>query len=789
MLGAGALDQDRHRLVEVLDRLARATEPAQGLADGHVRLAVLRVVLADGAAPYRHRLAQELEPAAQLARCEVSGAQVVDGDGRGRAVVPVPVAALGQGGLLVADCRGVVAVDLLEGAEVVEHVGVVILGHTRADGGGAQVVLARLLVAALLMVGDADVGVKIADPDVVVAQGPAPDGERLAVVGAGLLVAALAHERAAEVVLGRGDASVVGPEHLAADGQCLAEERLGLGRVAGLEGDAAHRDVELRLEVRVGAIAGAPDRRLGQAGQGAPLGDTRQTIADDVDQPDLHLGGQGIVAGPLCRRQRLVQRLLRLAGACGLELGEPVLERGVSADRRMIQRAGARESLAGRLHRGADPAGHPLERRAIDSLFDGGGVGPALRIGRRRGGPQQRGGVGARRERIEVVHQIERAVDDLSVRLFAEQGGARAQLIEAQVEAGHAAVEQVGRLLAARRVQARAAIRGQPRPAVAVELLAGMRRAGRRMRPVGGGEPALHERSPLRSPGAGQAGRPAGAELGLVLAGGRDGEAEEADQRDHRGRLGDADKPGAAPERGQERFHRREARVRIDRHSAQERAQDAAGAAAAGRRGRGRSLRGDAGLAGGGQRKRPLAVQRLVQRDREGELIGARVDRPSGQLLGRHVHRRAGRTGARPGAGGAGHTEVDDADASGRVLDDNVVRLEVAVHQPGGVGRGEALAGLHEGGEHVAPRSRRVGAQPLVEVGAGDVLHGQVDLVAGGADLEHGDQVGMRQAGQCARLGQDALADQVAGVAGSVQPLGVLAGLGSLAGRVGLAAP
>ena len=39
--------------------------------------------------------------------------------------------------------------------------------------------------------------------------------------------------------------------------------------------------------------------------------------------------------------------------------------------------------------------------------------------------------------------------------------------------------------------------------------------------------------------------------------------------------------------------------------------------------------------------ERALAVERLVERDAEGELIGARVDVAAGELLGRHVRGRA----------------------------------------------------------------------------------------------------------------------------------------------------
>jgi hypothetical protein len=200
-------------------------------------------------------------------------------------------------------------------------------------------------------------------------------------------------------------------------------------------------------------------------------------------------------------------------------------------------------------------------------------------------------------------------------------------------------------------------------------------------------------------------------------------------------------------------------------------------------------------------------MQRLVQGDAERELIGARGDRLARELLGRHVHRRA-EDGAGPGqrlrqrvragqaagarrqrrhrsiapgravvgpaviqaevaaggdlAGDADDAEIGHPDPAGRGQED-VVGLEVAVDQPGVVRRGQAAPGLHE---HRQGLGQAVPARhPPAQGAVVRELHRQVHLVAEGADLVHGDDVGVVDLGHRLRLAQQAGA-RVAGLAG-----------------------
>ena len=127
----------------------------------------------------------------------------------------------------------------------------------------------------------------------------------------------------------------------------------------------------------------------------------------------------------------------------------------------------------------------------------------------------------------------------------------------------------------------------------------------------------------------------------------------------------------------------------------------------------------------------------------------------------RGQHRR--RVGALLVALDEGEAEVADPDAP-LPVDEDVVRLEVAVHDAGGVGRGQALAGAAIDVEHLAPAALRAG-QPAAQGLPGHELHRHEDLVAVRADVEDSDHVRMRQLGQRVGLAQDAA---VAGGAGRV---------------------
>ena len=100
--------------------------------------------------------------------------------------------------------------------------------------------------------------------------------------------------------------------------------------------------------------------------------------------------------------------------------------------------------------------------------------------------------------------------------------------------------------------------------------------------------------------------------------------------------------PAIGLQRGQQRIHRRKAKVRIRRQPAQQNLAHPGWHAGLGAR---RSYR--AGGHAGHQRhervalERSLAVEGFVDRDAEAELVGARVGRPHRELLRRHVRRGA----------------------------------------------------------------------------------------------------------------------------------------------------
>jgi len=158
----------------------------------------------------------------------------------------------------------------------------------------------------------------------------------------------------------------------------------------------------------------------------------------------------------------------------------------------------------------------------------------------------------------------------------------------------------------------------------------------------------------------------------------------------------------------------------------------------------------------------PHAVQRLVKRDTEAELVGSRVERLAAELLGCHVGRRA-QEGAGLGDGVvAPHSGGSQSGVrlAGRLLiaeprqaevhdphrpvaaDHDVLRFEIAVHDSGRVCRREPAARVKEHFEDVSPASVRR-SQPTVERLALDELHRDVD-VADVASVVHGHDIGVR---------------------------------------------
>ncbi|MDQ3369741.1 MAG: hypothetical protein M3680_30330, partial [Myxococcota bacterium] len=170
-------------------------------------------------------------------------------------------------------------------------------------------------------------------------------------------------------------------------------------------------------------------------------------------------------------------------------------------------------------------------------------------------------------------------------------------------------------------------------------------------------------------------------------------------------------------------------------------------------------------------------MERLPGGDAEAELIGARITRLAGGLLGCHVRRRPDDgTGLRDG-----HRvgEVDDL-RRGRAVarqqlerelaaacepevrhpggaaatDQHVVGLEVAMHEPRGVGGGEPAARIAQHAQHLERRAPFPLA-PHPERLAVDELHRDEDLVLVKPDVIDRDDVLVRQHGHRARLAHE----------------------------------
>jgi hypothetical protein len=94
------------------------------------------------------------------------------------------------------------------------------------------------------------------------------------------------------------------------------------------------------------------------------------------------------------------------------------------------------------------------------------------------------------------------------------------------------------------------------------------------------------------------------------------------------------------------------------------------------------------------------------------------------------------------------------------------------VDQPGGVRRGQSAPGLRERRRDLARRVRP--AQPRGQRLSVDVLHRQEHAPIDLADLEHRDEVRVRDACERARLGDELVAPEIARLAVSVEPDRVL---------------
>ena len=101
-------------------------------------------------------------------------------------------------------------------------------------------------------------------------------------------------------------------------------------------------------------------------------------------------------------------------------------------------------------------------------------------------------------------------------------------------------------------------------------------------------------------------------------------------------------------------------------------------------------------------------MQPLVQRDRERELIRARIGDAGVEELRSHV---AGRAGERWVVAGRDEPEVSDAGPAIRA-DDHVLGLEVAMDQASAMRRFEATPGAFEHRDDLAPAPFPAATQP-----------------------------------------------------------------------------
>ncbi len=175
---------------------------------------------------------------------------------------------------------------------------------------------------------------------------------------------------------------------------------------------------------------------------------------------------------------------------------------------------------------------------------------------------------------------------------------------------------------------------------------------------------------------------------------------------------------------------------------------------------------GDGGLSAEGA----LAGGHLVEHDAQGEDVRARVDFLALRLLGRHVgrgsqhaslaghHFRRHDRGLHVGRFLAqlGQAEVEHFDSS-LVIDHEVVGLEVAVENPLRMGRGQSVA-EGNGDLEELPQAHPAGWDQGTQGLAFHQLHGEEVPAPVFLDRMHGDDVGMVESGDGARLALEASA-------------------------------
>ena len=130
----------------------------------------------------------------------------------------------------------------------------------------------------------------------------------------------------------------------------------------------------------------------------------------------------------------------------------------------------------------------------------------------------------------------------------------------------------------------------------------------------------------------------------------------------------------------------------------------------------------------------------------------ARLAAPRRGLVGERGQLGSDGVDVDAGLRGARQPEVEHAHAPVGA-EDQVGRLEVAVHEADLVRRGQAAPGVAEDVQHLAPR-RPLALIQASPVSPCDQLHRQEHAAVDAADVVDGDDVGMRQLRQRLRLAQ-----------------------------------
>ena len=323
-----------------------------------------------------------------------------------------------------------------------------------------------------------------------------------------------------------------------------------------------------------------------------------------------------------------------------------------------------------------------------------------------------------------------------------EQLDERALLRQLRVEAGHAQIEELGRLLAAQaRRRAGVLAHAQPRRGPLVERCGDVGEGARRLRSRAGGEGVLHVAATGRIPDAVDEQLATSTNLELVPRYLVLHERDRSDEQRHAGKRADTPPARARISRQlvEERAHRRMAVGGIDAQAAHDHALEprrharAVGLAHLSRVHLAAQFLDALGRVGA------RAEERFVERDAEAVDVGARVDVRAEELLGRHVagraderagdgeRRRPARLGdAAGGTSGDGGTiatalvraerarqaEVGDADAPRRRPTSTLSGLKSRCTSPAACAAARPAPACDEHVDDLAPRARPR-AQPL----------------------------------------------------------------------------